>query len=1297
MPAATLRYRRVTTVGLASNAINLSSSSAMGHRITVPMSVDDMNSFFYWLRYPGAPRAIGHFNAAGASSAGGPTFLSSMQKSLGFTYTDTDGTLTGLNFSSSALNSMEDGRLRSFGAISVNDWIMAYVLFKCFGSSSYSTEGVVYNLEDAHNMISNGSAAASIQTSLLFDENVGIGGYIDNMFTTLMASDPMRFFDASGRQPSGLFETNTDASGIGSWNFVLNDKIEIPIQFTFSAPVTVSGVQDTAGELSGNTAPTVIVNTGDTFNIRLQILAVSSVEAAQQAVAAAKAQALLDNATATTQAALAAAAASIPAAQAAADAAAAAAASAAAAAAIANDATATAAAADAQAKAAAALASLRALQAIAASGANAAAAAAAAATSEADKTAALDAAAQAAAAASVTAAQGAVDAAAAAAARAQQQATAAAAAAAAAVGTSTAAAAAASATAAAASAAAATAAAASARVHLQQLKANEGTAVALTQLGVAQAAAAAASAASSVTDAQAAYDAAVAAYNAVVAANSSVVTDASGISTITNATITSGYVADALAAKNSAYTSLVATQNAAAAAAAAAAAVTSAIGYANQASTNAAAAIAATTLAAARTAYNAAALDAQNAAAAAAAANANGFTSASATAAAAAAQEAATAAAAAVALLQAAADAAAASAEAAAAAVAAAQASAISYDNQAKSAAAAAASATTVEAAQTAYDAAVAAAAASAAQAAIANTPIALAAANEATSQVNIARSYLQTLQQAAVAAAATALASQVAAAAAAASSAQSYANAAAAASTVAAAQAASNGASAQAAIAVAQATLAAAPGPSASATAAAASATAAQNAATAAAASLAALQADASIIDDLVYNVADAAASAATAATAAAAATTLAAAQTAAISAAASAALAVQAKNTITSSGTGLTDKQQGMLVATATEYVAAAQASAAAATASLVALSYTFTNRTPSPWIVNNTNNRGIAINTDNGDIYYLDTINGGGAIVKVLLDANGNNAGTQVVAGGSTNGLADGVGSAAQLYNPVAIAYGGNGMFYFGGGNERCIRVFYSGINKVVTHAGNVWNVGTSDGTGTGAGFSNITGITMGSDGNIYVSDAGNCALRRVSPRSTDPTAPANTGVVTTPVGYTTDPSIYRGQATDGNLNNGRFTYQMGQCVGDSQGNIYVVDNNAIRKVVLSTPNGPTVTTLTKSTGANAFTDGAFSVAQFSFSTMTGGGGICMDKARNLLYVADPGNSCIRLVNLMTEEVVTCITRIQISNSIPSGNIQPNSIALRINGELLFTLPTYNGIGTNTGAMFHAPLTS
>ena len=1217
MPPATLRYRRVTTVGLASNAINLSSSSAMGHRITVPMSVDDMNSFFYWLRYPGAPRAIGHFNAAGASSAGGPTFLSSMQKSLGFTYTDTDGTLTGLNFSSSALNSMEDGRLRSFGAISVNDWIMAYVLFKCFGSSSYSTEGVVYNLEDAHNMTSNGSAAASIQTSLLFDENVGIGGYIDNMFTNLMASDPMRFFDASGRQPSGLFETNTDASGIGSWNFVLNDKIEIPIQFTFSAPVTVSGVQDTAGELAGNTAPTVIVNTGDTFNIRLQLLAVSSVEAAQQAVAAAKAQALLDNATATAQAALAAAAASIPAAQAAADAAAAAAASAAAAAAIANDAAATAAAADAQAKAAAALASLRALQAIAASGANAAAAAAAAATSEADKTAALNAAAQAAAAASVTAAQGAVDAAAAAAARAQQQATAAAAAAAAAVGTATAAAAAASAAAAAASAAAATAAAASARVHLQQLKANENTAVALTQLGVAQAAAAAA--------------------------------------------------------------------------------LTSAIGYANQASTNAAAAIAATSLAAARTAYNAAALDAQNAAAAAAAANANGFTSASATAAAAAAQEAATAAAAAVAILQAAADSAAASAEAAAAAVAAAQASAISYDNQAKSAAAAAASATTVEAAQTAYDAAVAAAAASAAQAAIANTPIALAAANEAASQVNIARSYLQTLQQAAVAAAATALASQVAAAAAAASSAQSYANAAAAASTVAAAQAASNGASAQAAIAVAQATLAAAPGPSASAIAAAASATAAQNAATAAAASLAALQADASIIDDLVYNVANAAASAATAATAAAAATTLAAAQTAAISAAASAALAVQAKNTITSSGTGLTPKQQGMLVATATEYVAAAQASAAAATASLVALSYTFTNRTPSPWIVNNTNNRGIAINTDNGDIYYLDTINGGGAIVKVLLDANGNNAGTQVVAGGSTNGLADGVGSAAQLYNPVAIAYGGNGMFYFGGGNERCIRVFYSGINKVVTHAGNVWNVGTSDGTGTGAGFSNITGITMGSDGNIYVSDAGNCALRRVSPRSTDPTAPANTGVVTTPVGYTTDPSIYRGQATDGNLNNGRFTYQMGQCVGDSQGNIYVMDNNAIRKVVLSTPNGPTVTTLTNSTGANAFTDGAFSVAQFSFSSITGGGGVCMDKARNLLYVADPGNSCIRLVNLMTEEVVTCITRIQISNSIPSGNIQPNSIALRINGELLFTLPTYNGIGTNTGAMFHAPLTS
>lgn len=305
MPATTLRYRRMISVGLASNAINLSSSGAMGHRVVVPMSVDDLNSFFYWNRLPGAPRAVGHFNAAGA--AGGSTFAAALEESLGVSFTDADSNVSALSFSSSALP--DDARVRASGDVTANDLVMAYILFKCFGTSSYVTTDVIYNLEDAQNMLTNSGVANAIQSSLEASDASGAGCFVDAMFTNLLASDPMRFFDASGRQVSGLFETNPDASGVGTWKLGINDKIEIPLEFTFTAPVTLNSVGNTAGELSGNTDPTTILSAGHTFTIRLQLQAVPSAsgstdyEAIAAAAAAAAVAAAATTAAATTIAA----------------------------------------------------------------------------------------------------------------------------------------------------------------------------------------------------------------------------------------------------------------------------------------------------------------------------------------------------------------------------------------------------------------------------------------------------------------------------------------------------------------------------------------------------------------------------------------------------------------------------------------------------------------------------------------------------------------------------------------------------------------------------------------------------------------------------------------------------------------------------------------------------------------------------------------------------------------------------------------------------------------------------------
>jgi len=123
-------------------------------------------------------------------------------------------------------------------------------------------------------MLSNNALATAIQVSLLIDEAIGPGSYVDMMFTNLMAEDPMRFFDSSGMQVPGLFERNPDASGCGIWNFIVNDKVELPIQLRFTAPVTISSIVEDSTVACGCTTKTVMVNPGDTFNIRLQLLAV---------------------------------------------------------------------------------------------------------------------------------------------------------------------------------------------------------------------------------------------------------------------------------------------------------------------------------------------------------------------------------------------------------------------------------------------------------------------------------------------------------------------------------------------------------------------------------------------------------------------------------------------------------------------------------------------------------------------------------------------------------------------------------------------------------------------------------------------------------------------------------------------------------------------------------------------------------------------------------------------------------------------------------------------------------------
>lgn len=259
---------------VASQAINLADSGIMGHRVQCPMSVDDMNRFFTWHRAAGESAPIGHFTPQ--EDISGASFSYILANTLSKYYTDIDGVTGGLNFSSAILDSNLDPAIRQNGKITANDIIMAYVIYKVYGSSANPTMNVVFNIQDAYDMLPNSVLVESIKSSLQAEEELTSAGAVNDMFQDLLSEDPTRFFDAAGKQIPGLFETSTGESATGSWNFVENDRIELNVQFTFINSVTVNSTAGDAEEIESK----VVIPAGSTFKIRLQLLATNTPTAA---------------------------------------------------------------------------------------------------------------------------------------------------------------------------------------------------------------------------------------------------------------------------------------------------------------------------------------------------------------------------------------------------------------------------------------------------------------------------------------------------------------------------------------------------------------------------------------------------------------------------------------------------------------------------------------------------------------------------------------------------------------------------------------------------------------------------------------------------------------------------------------------------------------------------------------------------------------------------------------------------------------------------------------------------------
>ncbi len=262
---------------------------------------------------------------------------------------------------------------------------------------------------------------------------------------------------------------------------------------------------------------------------------------------------------------------------------------------------------------------------------------------------------------------------------------------------------------------------------------------------------------------------------------------------------------------------------------------------------------------------------------------------------------------------------------------------------------------------------------------------------------------------------------------------------------------------------------------------------------------------------------------------------------------------------------------------------------------------------------------------------------------ASLNQILRVSGTGA-VSVFAGSGTGGYQDGPAVAARFNDPEGIAMDSQGnLFVADAGNSAIRRISPGGM--VTTWAGGQ-NIGWQDGQGGSAKFNEPFGIAMDGLGNLFIADAGNMAIRRISPSGTVSTIAGGPGF------------------TNQKSGNTLFTDPEGIAV-DRDGNLYVTDagNASVVKI------GGTgqVTLLAGGNGAG-FSDGLGPAARFYKPF-----GITVD-SQGTLYIADAGNSAIRKVTPFGQ-VTTIAGGTELGNPDgPSTNLVNSPEGILIDGHSL-----------------------
>ncbi len=238
--------------------------------------------------------------------------------------------------------------------------------------------------------------------------------------------------------------------------------------------------------------------------------------------------------------------------------------------------------------------------------------------------------------------------------------------------------------------------------------------------------------------------------------------------------------------------------------------------------------------------------------------------------------------------------------------------------------------------------------------------------------------------------------------------------------------------------------------------------------------------------------------------------------------------------------------------------------------------------------------------------GGLYIADTGNGR------IRSVSAGNIATVAGNGALPSALGDGgLATKASLNDPLGVAVDSAGNLYIADAANNRIRKVTGGTISTVAGNGNYDFTGDG-GPAVSAALATPTSVAVDSSGNLYIADSNNNRIRKVSG-----------GIITTVVGSgTAGSSGDGGPATSATLNNPTSV------AVDPAGNLYIADhgNNRVRKV-----SGGTITAFAGSGQYDFSGDKGPATAASLYGVI----GIAVDSAGNL-YIADTGNNRVRKVS-------------------------------------------------------------